>query len=135
VLGPVDDLQLAEKTFLEAEYAAILAELKAGRSRSQIVGRMVQEGYDIPDALALYDQFAENREKIEEVVRQLRREIDEARFRQQEQYALTRPLPAPINNDAWLHQREEEKKAREAMGHLALHILPHLILKIFGIRI
>jgi hypothetical protein len=129
--NPVNELQIAEKIFLEAEYSSILEEIGAGKSRGQVVRRMVQEGYGMENALALYDQLSEDKVKSEELVQSLRREIEKARRDQVLQELQSRPITPPMNSRDVARMKEAEKNRKE-MEHLAVHLLPHLLMKIFG---
>ncbi|MDP4149348.1 MAG: hypothetical protein Q8937_04280 [Bacteroidota bacterium] len=128
----LDELELAEKIFLVAEYSTILEEMGAGKSQGQVVRRMVQEGYGMESALSLYAQLAVNSTKSEEVVQSLRRQIEDARNRQFLQELLSKPQTTSMSSSD-LARISEAEENKERMGELARHIFPHLLMKIFGI--
>jgi hypothetical protein len=127
-----DELSLADKVFLEAEYSTILSELREGKGRGQIVRRMKCEGYDVQEALELYNKLSGNTMALEKVVQQLQREIREFLSKQREYENSLRSVANAEHSQELALRRKEEEKFREEMGHLAIHSLGHILHKLFG---
>ncbi|MBV4360502.1 hypothetical protein [Pinibacter aurantiacus] len=136
----------AEKVFIEAQYTTVLDELKSKIFRGKIIKRIHSEGYNIEEAVNLYEMIANNEEKTRILTAELKKEIVEERSKMEnEQKAEWEKIEREmrINNkktqehysNELIRKEQEKKQMNEALhtfGHMGMHAGIHLLRMILG---